>query len=130
MEIDEIVAHFKKSGRFATPGDYSKHDIAEWENLLGISFPESYREIMTAGSIDKDTFHCFRPYRSNGYPDLLVFGSWNNQLFAFDITKNTEKPDYPVLLLSPNYEPEEKYGNFLEWIEMVLDMTSRPVNPE
>ena len=63
MTIQEIIAGYRQRGAFFEEPTVSGGTLDEQESRLGLRFPASYREAITAGSYAKATFHFLEPYR-------------------------------------------------------------------
>ena len=87
--------------------------IKRWEERLGIELPEYYKEVLSKGEDLIASLNYVVPYRID--KNKIVFGAWNNVLFAFETGGETD--DYPVdvLLRDEVSRAERRYENFAQW---------------
>ena len=131
MLINEVIKIFEKHGRYKEKPAYTHAELDFWEIHLGVPLPSSYRSTMKAGSFDTNNFNFITPpYRAPGKKEYVVFARWNDNLFAFDSIHTSDTGDYPVVVLSGDFEPEKIYPNFKEWFAMVIDACIAPNNVE
>jgi hypothetical protein len=122
--IEKIIESIKKSGKFGESPIFSKEQIEEFEKALNFSFPEDYKKLVTAIDPEIVNFYFVEPYRHPHKKNYIIFAEWTEDVFAFD-DKN-----YKIVTILKNDDSGKTWNNFLEWIEYVWFMSSRPVNPE
>jgi len=122
--IEKIIESIKKSGKFGESPVFSKEQIEEFEKALNFSFPEDYKKLVTTIDPEIINFYFVEPYRHPLKKNYIIFAEWTEDVFAFD-DKN-----YKIVTILKNDDSGKTWNNFLEWIEYVWFMSSRPVNPE
>jgi hypothetical protein len=122
--IEKIIESIKKSGKFGESPVFSKEQIEEFEKALNFSFPEDYKKLVTTIDPEIVNFYFVEPYRHPLKKNYIIFAEWTEDVFAFD-DKN-----YKIVTILKNDDSGKTWNNFLEWIEYVWFMSSRPVNPE
>jgi len=124
LNIEKIIESIKKSGKFGESPVFSKEQIEEFEKALNFSFPEDYKRLVTTIDPEIVNFYFVEPYRHPLKKNYIIFAEWTEDVFAFD-DKN-----YKIVTILKNDDSGKTWNNFLEWIEYVWFMSSRPVNPE
>jgi hypothetical protein len=124
LNIEKIIESIKKSGKFGESPIFSKEQIEEFEKALNFSFPEDYKKLVTTIDPEIVNFYFVEPYRHPLKKNYIIFAEWTEDVFAFD-DKN-----YKIVTILKNDDSGKTWNNFLEWIEYVWFMSSRPVNPE
>jgi hypothetical protein len=124
LNIEKIIESIKKSGKFGESPVFSKEQIEEFEKALNFSFPEDYKKLITTIDPEIINFYFVEPYRHPHKKNYIIFAEWTEDVFAFD-DKN-----YKIVTILKNDDSGKTWNNFLEWIEYVWFMSSRPVNPE
>jgi hypothetical protein len=119
-DINTILNGFQKMNLLVGTPRYSDEDIQLFEKNIGIALPEDYKTVMKAGYIDKGNFHFVTPNKYNLDDTLIVFGSWNDDLFMFDTKEGNG--NYPVCVTvgSKDKHPEKRFSDFYTWFESVL----------
>lgn len=125
--IANTIKDFKKTGRFDQQPTHSPEEIEKWEKELNISFPETYKKVVTSGSYDKATFHFIKPEFHPKHKQFLVFASWNDVSFAFD-TGAVNPANPPIYILMDGMNPENRYDDFTTWFHLIFELASQPVS--
>lgn len=128
--VQDIMENFRRLNRFSDQPTWKPETVDQWANQLRVRLPESYRRVVTTGSYDKGNFG-FVPLELTGsHNNLLIFGAWNDDRFAFDLSRQRGDGEAPILVLLPDLDPEERFADFPGWFENVLKTSSEAVNPE
>ena len=122
--IENMIESIKNSGKYGESPVFSKEQITKFEKDLNFSFPEDYKKLITTIDPEIVNFYFVEPYRHPIKNNYVIFAEWTEDLFAFD-DKN-----YKIVTILENNDSGKTWDNFLEWIEYVWQMSSRPVNPE
>lgn len=110
-----------------------KEDIAQLEYQLKIVLPDSYKKyLLEYSNIYFGGFELLKPFKDNDYLDIykvinnahkshqlsqryIPFMYDNGDYYCFNLDKNS--PDYEVIFCSHNGTTNERWVNFLEWVE-------------
>ncbi|MDX5442584.1 MAG: SMI1/KNR4 family protein [Hymenobacteraceae bacterium] len=107
-------------------------DVKTAEEKLGVKFPPSYvRYQLEYSNIFFGIFEPYRLFENGSYLDLIssVREAWKNEVpnhllpfledngdyFCFDL--NSASPEYEVRFWTHNGTTNEKWKNFLDWVE-------------
>lgn len=106
-------------------------DINNLEKELNILLPDSYKTyLLDYSNISLGVYELLKPFRDNTYldminvvensrtilpPNLIPFLYDNGDYFCFNLSKNA--PDYEVVFWSHNGQTDEKWSNFITWVE-------------
>jgi hypothetical protein len=123
-DIQKIIHGFEKVKLLVGNPRYSEHQVSEFERSVGYKLPDDFKTVLRAGYIDKGNFHFLTPHRFEHDETMIVFGSWNDDVFMFDTKEGNG--DYPVCVTvgKADKAPEKRFNNFYEWFESVLSAVS------
>lgn len=128
MDLTEIVNKFNEAGRFTPIPAVSQEELEKQEKHFGMEFPQDYKKVQTMGSFYKANIHFLAPERLRQNPEMVVFASWNDALFAFH-TMERIADESPVYMIVGEFV-EKKYDSFRQWFEMVLETATQPFASE
>lgn len=130
QDIHKILEGFRRANLLKGNPRYTETQIAEFENNVGYKLPEDYKTALKAGYIDKGNFHFVTPRRFEHDDSMIVFGTWNKDIFMFSTREG--HGDYPVYVSvgEEDTNPEKRFNNFVEWFEAVLHAVGPTNNPE
>jgi hypothetical protein len=128
--IQKILDGFDKLKLLVGNPKYSEREIAGFENTVGCKLPETFKTALRAGYIDKGTFHFIIPRLYEYDNSMVVFGSWNEDIFMFDTKQGNG--DYPIYVVvgEKDKKPEKRFNNFYEWFDSVLKSVASTNYPE
>ena len=127
-KLKELGAYSPFDSRLPT-----EDDITQLEYELKIVLPDSYKEyLLEYSNIYFDGFELLKPFKDNSYSDIykvikdaykshrlseryIPFLYDNGDYYCFNLDKNSS--DYEVLFCSHNGTTNEKWANFLDWVE-------------
>lgn len=106
-------------------------DVNNLEKELNILLPNSYKTyLLDYSNISLGVYELLKPFRDNTYldmvnvvessremlpPNLIPFLYDNGDYFCFNLNKNA--PDYEIVFWSHNGQTDEKWPNFITWVE-------------
>jgi hypothetical protein len=111
----------------------SGEEVAEAEAALGVSFPPSYTTyLLQYADVEVGHYELYSPAEEDSYLDLVkeVEETWasgelerhllpfvedNGDYFCFDL--KSAGPEYEVVYWSHNGTTNERWKNFLHWVE-------------
>lgn len=133
MEIFEKLKEIGTTNPFEGSSFPTQKSIDELEKKLNIILPNSYKEyLLKYSNIYYGGFELYKPLFDNSRLDmvkgieeatkyhniaqnLIPFLFDNGDYYCFNINKNA--PDYEVVFWSHNGHTNEKWKNFLDWVE-------------
>lgn len=129
-DIHKILEGFQKVKLLVGHPKYSDTDIEEFEKNVGCKLPADYIATLKAGYINKGNFHFVIPKRFEHNPEMIVFGTWNKDIFMFNTKEGNG--DYPVYITvgDEDKEPEKRFENFAAWLDEVLHSVGPTNYPE
>ncbi len=129
-DIYKVLEGFRKVNLLKGNPRYTEEEITNFEKSVGYKLPEDYKIVLRAGYIDKGNFHFVTPRRFEYDESMIVFGTWNKDIFMFNTKEGDGDYTVYVTVGEDDKTPEKRFNNFADWFDSVLHSVGPTNYPE